>query len=78
MYSRDEGASSRFLAFNGDQAWVQELARRGGRGGYVRRLNWGLHEAHTEGDALQRFSLQSLLCRANTYQFGRSYIYLFT
>ena len=50
IYSRDEGewgASSRFLAAYGDQAWVQELAGGGG-GGYVRRLNWGLHEVHTE------------------------------
>ena len=54
------------------------ISGEGGGGGYVRRLNWGLHEAHTEGDALQRFSLQSLLCGANTYQFGCSYIYLFT
>ena len=50
IYSRDEGewgTSSRFLAAYGDQAWDQELA--GGRGGgYVRRLNWGLHEVHTE------------------------------
>ena len=48
IYSRDEGecgASSRFLVAYGDQAWVQELA---GGGGYVRKLNWGLHEVHTE------------------------------
>ena len=50
IYSRDEGewgASNRFLAAYGDQAWVQELAGGGG-GGYVRRLNWGLHEVYTE------------------------------
>ena len=36
IYSRDEGewgASSRFLAVYGDQAWVQELAGGGGGGG---------------------------------------------
>lgn len=58
IYSRDEGewgASSRFLAAYGDQASVQELA--GGGGGYVRRLNWGPHEVHTEDYALERFSL---------------------
>ena len=43
-------ASSRFLAAYGDQAWVQELAGGGGEvgAGYVHRLNWGLHEVHTE------------------------------
>ena len=42
-------ASSRFLAAYGDQAWVQELAGGGEVGeGYVHRLNWGLHEVHTE------------------------------
>ena len=79
IYSRDEGewgASNRFLAVYGDQAWVQELA--GGEGGYVRRLNWGLHEVHTEDYALDRFSLQSLMCGTTTYQFVCSYIYLST
>ena len=68
IYSRDEGewgASSRFLAAYGDQAWVQELAGGEG-GGYVPRLNWGPHEVHTEDYALERFSLQSLCCGATT------------
>ena len=45
---------------------------------YVRKLNYWLHEAHTEGAALQRFSLQGLLSGAITYQFVCSDIYLFT
>ena len=47
IYSRDEGecgASSRFLAAYGDQAWVQELA--GGGGGYVRTKLGATRSSH--------------------------------